>query len=78
MRKPDFADAKTKMQISCAVTAQLISTSCFPYTDSAIPLLLNAIFQAPSILPRLYRLVYVGPGQKPRRPVFSSLGSCYV
>ena len=29
MRKPDFAYAKTKAQISCAVTAQLISAFVF-------------------------------------------------
>ena len=37
MRKPDFAYAKTKPQISCASTAQLISTFVF-----ATPLLLIA------------------------------------
>ena len=26
---------------------------------------------------RLYRPVCVGPGRKPRRPVFSRRGSCY-
>ena len=39
MRKPDFAYAKTKPQISCAVAAQLINRLCFRYTDSTIPLL---------------------------------------
>ena len=29
VRKPDFAYAKTKTQISCAITAQLISTFVF-------------------------------------------------
>ena len=29
MRKPDFAYAKTEVQISCAVTAQLISAFVF-------------------------------------------------
>ena len=29
MRKPDFVNAKTKAQISCAVTAQLISAFVF-------------------------------------------------
>ena len=29
MRKPDFAYAKTKAQISCAVTAPLISANVF-------------------------------------------------
>ena len=34
-----FAYAKTKPQISCAVTVQLISTFIFRYIDSTIPLL---------------------------------------
>ena len=50
MRKPDFAYAKTKAQISCAVTAQLILCSnctadqglCFRYTARTIPLLLKS------------------------------------
>ena len=36
MRKPAFAYAKTKTQISWAVTDQRL---CFRYTDSTIPLL---------------------------------------
>ena len=39
MRKPGFAYAKTKTQISFAVTAKLISVFVFRYTDSTIPLL---------------------------------------
>ena len=35
---------------------------------------LNPKFQDSSLL-RLYRLVYVRPGRKPRRPVFSRCGS---
>ena len=54
MRKPDFCIAKTKAQISCAVTAQLISAFvfatyrttdlrlCFRYTDSTIHLLFKS------------------------------------
>ena len=38
MRKPKFAYAKTKVQISFAVTAKLIS-ACFRCRDSTIPLL---------------------------------------
>ena len=39
MRKRIFACAKTKTQISFAVTAKLISAFGFRYTDSTIPLL---------------------------------------
>ena len=39
--------------------------------------LLNSKFQASSHFLWLYSLVCVGPGQKPRRPVFSERGSFY-
>ena len=76
VRKPFFfAYAKTKTQISFAVTAKLISTFVFatqivqslyfPYTK----------FQASSHLVWLYSLGCVGPGRKPRRPIFSQRGS---
>ena len=42
--KTVFAYAKTKTQISCAVTAQLISAFVFCYTDSTI--FLKPKFQA--------------------------------
>ena len=42
MRKPDFAYAKTKAQISCAVTAQLISDFAFAAFFSTIPLILKS------------------------------------
>ena len=42
-KKPVFAYAKTKAQVSCAVTAQLISAhDCFRCTDSAIPYFLKS------------------------------------
>ena len=49
MRKPDFDYAKTKMQISCAVTAQLITTFVFA-TQIEHSLFLNTKFQASSLL----------------------------
>ena len=61
MRKPVFAYAKTKMQISFAVVQSLY--------------FLNPKFQAASYLLWLYRLDCVGPGRKPRRPIFSQRGS---
>ena len=62
VRKPAFAYAKTKAQISFAVTAQSLYFQ-------------NSKFQASSHLLWLYSPVCVGPGQKPRRPVFSERGS---
>ena len=60
-----FAYAKTKAQISCAVTAQLISTFVFA-TRIAQPLFfLNPKFQASSSFLCLYSLVCVGPVRKP-------------
>ena len=50
MRKPDFAYAKTKTQISCAVTAAYLRL-CFHHIDSTISLLLKC--QASSHLMRL-------------------------
>ena len=46
---------------------------CFRYTDSTIPLLPK--FHASTHLLWLYSPVCVGPGRKPRRPVFSRRGS---
>ena len=69
------AYAKTKMQISCAVTAQLISDFVFATWIVRSLFYLNPKFQASSHLLWVYSLVCVGPGQKPRRPVFSQRGS---
>ena len=48
---------------------------CFRYLASTILLLPNPKFQAYSHLLWLYSPVCVGPGRKPRRPVFSQRGS---
>ena len=76
VRKPFFfAYAKTKAQISFAVTAKLISA--FVFTTRIVQFLyfLNPLFQASSYILWLYSPVCVGPGRKPRRPVFSQRGS---
>ena len=75
MRKPDFAEAKTKAQISFAVTAKLISAFVFATRIVQFLFYLNPKFQASSSFQSLYRPVCVGPGRKPRRPVFSRRGS---
>ena len=72
MRKPFFAYAKLKTQITCAVTAQLISPFLFCYIDSIISLLSKS--EISGLLSRLlwpYSPVCVGPGRKPRRQVLS-------
>ena len=71
-----FAYAKTKTQISFAVTAKLISAFVFATRIVQSLFFLNAKFQASSHYLWLYSLVCVGPGRKPRRPVFSR-GSWY-
>ena len=70
-----FAYAKTKTQISCAVTAQLIITFAFAIRIVQSFYYLNLKFQVNSHLLWLYSLVCVRPGQKPKRPVFSQPGS---
>ena len=63
------------MQISCAVTAQLISTFVFAIWIVQSLFYLNPKFQASSHLLWLYSPVCVDPGRKSRRPVFSQRGS---
>ena len=70
-----FAYAKTKTQISFAVTAKLISTFVFATRIVQSLYFLNPKFQASSHLLWLCSSVCVGPTRKPRRPVFSQRGS---
>ena len=65
-----FAYAKTKAQISFAVTAKLISAFVFAIGIVHFLFLLNPKFQASMLLLGLYMSVCVRPGRKPRRPVF--------
>ena len=74
MRKPVFY-AKTKAQISFAETAKLISAFVFAKRIVQSLYFLNPKFQVSSHLLWLYSPVCVGPGRKPRRPVFSQRGS---
>ena len=71
MRKPAFAYAKTKMQISFAVTAKLISAFVSATQIVQFLFFLNLKFQASNHLLWPYSLVCVRPGRRPRRPVFS-------
>ena len=70
MRKRCIAFAKTKTQISCAVTAQLISVFIFAAWIVQSLFFLNLKFQASSLFLRLCRLVCVIPGQEVHRPIF--------
>ena len=58
------AYAKPKAQISCAVTAQLISAFVFATGIVQFLFYLLPKFQASSVLLLLYRPVYVRPGRK--------------
>ena len=79
MRKPAFfAYVKTKMQISFAVTAKLISAFVFATWIEQPLYFLNPKLQASSHLMLLYSLVCVRPGRKPQRPIFSQKGSYYT
>ena len=72
-----FLYAKTKTQISCAVTAQVISAFVFATRIVQSLYYINPKFQASSHLLWLYSPICVGPGRKPRSPVFSQRGSFY-
>ena len=63
------------MQISCAVTAQLISAFVFAIQIVQFLFFQNPKFQAFNLFLGLYRLVCVGPGRKHQRPVFLRRGS---
>ena len=65
-----FAYAKTKTQISFALTAKLISAFVFATWIVQSICFLYPKFQVSSHLLWLYSPVCVGPGRKPRRPVF--------
>ena len=65
MRNRLFAYAKTKTQISFAVTAKLIRAFVFATRKVQCLYFLNLKFQASSHLLWLYSLVCIGPGRNP-------------
>ena len=73
-----FPYAKTKTQISFVVTVKLISAFVFATRIVQSLFYLNPKSQDSSHLLWLYSPVCVGPGRKPRRPVFSQRGSNVV
>ena len=78
MRKPAFCICENKDADQLRGNRETDQRLCFHYTDSIIPLLLKFKFQASSPLLWLYSTVCVGPGRKPRTPVFSERGSYTV
>ena len=75
VRKPAFCICENKDADQPRGNREADQRLCFRYTDRTIPLLSKSKFQASSDLLWLYSPVCVGPGRKPRRPVFSQRGS---
>ena len=76
VRKPDFCLGENKGADQLrGNTAKLISAFVFATRIVQFLFYLNPKFQASSSFLSLYRPVCVGPGRKPRRPVFSRRGS---
>ena len=73
MRKPTFCICENKDADKLRGDREADQCLCFSYANSTIPLLPK--FQASHNLLWLYSPVCVGPGRKPRRPVFSQRGS---
>ena len=75
VRKPDFCLGENKGADQLRGKAKLISAFVFATQIVQFLLYLNQKFQASTSFLSLYRPVCVGPGRKPRRPVFSRRGS---
>ena len=75
MRKPDFCICENKDADQLRGTAKLISAFVFAIRIVQFLFYLNTKFQASKHILSLCSLVHVGPGRKPRRPVFSERGS---
>ena len=73
MRKPDFCLCENKCADQLRSNCEADQRLCFRYTDSTSPLFLEPKFS--SLFLKLHRPVCVGPGRKPRSPVFSRRGS---
>ena len=75
MRKPAFCLCEIKDADQLRGNREADQRLCFRYTDSTIPLLSKSeIIQASSHLLWPHSPVCVGPGWKPRKPVFSQRG----
>ena len=78
VRKPAFCICENKDEDQLRGSREADQRLCFRYTDSSIPLLPTSEIQVSSHLLWLYSPVCVGPGRKPRRPVFSQRGSYII
>ena len=81
MRKPAFCICENKDADQFRGNREADQRLCFRYTDNTTLFFLNPKFQKSSHLLWLYSPICVGPGLKPRRPVFSQRGSnvaCYL
>ena len=74
-RKPAFCICENKDADQLRGNREADQRLCFRYIESKSLFYLNAKFQASSQPLWLYSPVCVGPGRKPRRPVFSQRGS---
>ena len=75
MRKLAFCICENKDADQLRGNREADQRFCFRYIDCTIPQLSKSKFQASSHLLWLHSPVCVGPGRKPRRPVFSQGGS---
>ena len=75
MRKPAFCICENKDADQLRGNREADQRLCFRYIDSTIPLLSKYEISSISHLLWLYSPVCVGPGRKPRRPVFAQRGS---
>ena len=75
MRKPAFCICENKDADQLHGIRKADQRLCFAFWKVQYHYFLNSKFQASSHLLWLYNPVCVGPGRKPRRPVFSQRGS---
>ena len=75
MRKPDFCICENKDADQLHGNREADQRLCFCTRIVQFLFYLNPKFQVSSHLLSLHSPVYVGPGRKPRRPVFSEQGS---
>ena len=75
VRKPDFCICENKDADQLRGNREADQRLCFATQIVQFLYFLNTKFHTSSHLMRLYSSVSVGPGRKPRRPVFSQRGS---
>ena len=75
VRKPGFCICENKDADQLRGNREADQRLCFRYTEIQSLYFLNSKFQASSHLQWLHSPVCVGPGRKPRIPVFSQRGS---